>query len=252
MKRKNCNNCGTYFKGNYCFNCGQIDSANKRLVFSNIVKDFFDNTFNIHKGFFFTFWNLIIQPGTVATSYIQGKRNSYTNPTRYLVIALAALAAMEYWAQMNEAINNDSFDGFPFLSEQINNSARLWDLRLLTDWTLVGNVIEALVFPFGFYLLFRKLKYNYSELLVLSFYLISNSIFITIMLVGLPKFMLNYYLPVFYVFGAIIGYYLYALVSFFKEIPLLRRVISIVIGLLIFFVIRFVLIPITLALLFPI
>ena len=101
MKKTNCNNCGTDFEGSFCFNCGQIYSANKRLAFSTIVRDFFDNTFNIHKGFFFTFWKLIIKPSDVATSYIQGKRKTYTNPTRYLVIALAALATMQYWTHRN-------------------------------------------------------------------------------------------------------------------------------------------------------
>ena len=252
MKSYNCNNCGTNYEGNFCFNCGQIKSANHRLVISSIVKDFFDNTFNIHKGFFYTFWNLIIHPSKVSKSYIQGKRKSYTNPTRYLVIALAALAFMEYWAQMNEVINNDSFEGYPFLSDRLNNSARLWDLRLLTDWTLLGNLLEALVFPLGFYWLFKKLKYNYSELLVFSFYLISNSIFITILLVGFPKLLLSYNSPTLFVFGTIIAYYVYALFNFFKEIPLIRRITFIFIGLIIFFALRFLLIPMILALLFPI
>ena len=252
MNTSHCNNCETEFEGNYCFNCSQIVSANSKLAFSNIVKDFFDNTFNIHKGFFYTFWNLIIQPSKVAKSYIQGKRKTYTNPTRYLVIALAALATMQYWAQMNEVINNDNFEGFPFLSEELNNSARLWDLRLLTDWTLLGNLLEALVLPLGFYWLFRKLKYNYSELLVLSFYLISNSIFITILLVGLPKFAISYYTPTFFVFGMILVYYAYALFNFYKEIPLLRRLVFIVFGLIIFFLLRFLLIPLILAIVFPI
>jgi hypothetical protein len=52
MKR---NNCETDFEGNYSFNCGQIDSANSRLVLSDIIKYFFDNIFNIHKGFFIPF-----------------------------------------------------------------------------------------------------------------------------------------------------------------------------------------------------
>lgn len=133
MKRNNCNNFGTDYYGNFCFNFGQVDSANNKLAFSNIAKDYFDNTFNIHKGFFFTFWNLIIQPSKVAKSYIRVKRKTYTNPTRYLVIALAALATIEYWTQINEVINNDNFEGFSFLSEELNNSARQWDLRLLTD-----------------------------------------------------------------------------------------------------------------------
>lgn len=252
MKRNNCNNCGTDFKGNFCFNCGQIDLANKRLAFSNIAKDFFDNTFNIHKGFFFTFWNLIIKPSKVAKSYIQGKRKTYTNPTRYLVIALAVLATMQYWTQMDEVINNDNFEGFLFLSEELNNSARKWDLRLLTDWTLLGNLLEALVFPLGFYWLFRKLKFNYSELLVLSFYLISNSIFITIIFVGLPEFVIDYYTPTFFVVSAILIYYFYALFNFFKEASLSLRILFIITGIFIFFIIRFLLIPLILAIVFPI
>ena len=251
MKRKKCNNCGTDFEGNFCFNCGQVDTANRKLAFSTIVKDFFDNTFNIHKGFFYTFWNLIIQPDKVSKSYIQGKRKTYTNPTRYLVIALAVLATVQYWARMNEVITNDNFGGFPFLPEQLNHSARLWDLRLLADWTLLGNLIEALVFPFGFYWLFRPLRYNYSELLVLSFYLISNSIFITILLVGLPKLILSYYPSTFFVFGAILVYYAYALFNFFKVVPAWRRIIFIIIGLMVFFLLRFLLIPLILAVIFP-
>jgi len=252
MKKNNCSNCGKGFDGNYCYNCGQIKSANRKLVLSDIVKDFFDNTFNIHKGFFYTFWNLLIQPAKVSKSYINGKRKTYTNPTRYLVIALAVLATVEYWTQSNEIITNESFQGFSFLSERLNNSMRAWDLRLLTDWTLLGNLLEALVFPFGFYWLFRKLNYNYSELLVLSFYLISNSIFIAILLAALPKFTFNIYAPVLFVFGAILVYYVYALLTFYKEIPLLRRTIFILFGLFIFTLIRFLLIPLVLALVFPV
>ena len=251
MKKTNCNNCGTDFEGNFCFNCGQIYSANKRLALSNIVRDFFDNTFNIHKGFFFTFWKLIIKPSDVVTSYIQGKRKTYTNPTRYLVIALAALATMQYWTHMNEVIHSDNFEGYPFLSKELNNSARQWDLRLLTDWTLLGNLIEALVFPLGFYWLFKKLKFNYSELLVLSFYLISNSIFITILFVGFPEFITQYHTPTFFVVGIIIAYYMYALLTFFKEVAVLKRILFVLLGIGIFFIIRFLLIPIILAIVFP-
>ena len=252
MKSKHCHNCETDFKGNYCFNCGQSNSANKRLVFSNLIKDFFDNTFNLHKGFFYTFWSLLIRPGQVSKSYIQGRRKTYTNPTRYLVIALAALATMNYWAQTNDVINNQYFEGYSFLSEELNNSMRIWDLKLLTDWTLLGNLLEALVFPFGFYWLFRKLSYNYSELLTFSFYLISNSIFIAILLAGLPKLIADYYAPVFFVFGAILLYYAYALLSFFNEIRLIKRILLVILGLVIFFILRFFLIPFVLAILFPI
>lgn len=82
MKRNNCKNCDTEFEGNYCFNCSQAAAANERLRFTNTIEDFFDNTFNLHKGFFFTFWKLIINPREVLSSYIQGSQKkiheSYT------------------------------------------------------------------------------------------------------------------------------------------------------------------------------
>lgn len=251
MNKNKCKNCDTYFDGNYCANCGQIATANNRLNFTNITRDFFDNTFNVHKGFFFTFWKLIIRPNEVAKSYIHGSRKKYTNPTRYLVIALALFGFLQFWANTNEAISNENFKGFTFLPEQLNTSMSLWDIRLITDWTLLGNLLEALVFPIGFYLLFRKLKYNYSELLTLSFYLISNSIFITIFFVGIPKILTNTYAPVLFVVSSILVYYVYALILFFKEVSLIKRILFICLGLLIFFFIRFFIIPFLLALLFP-
>ena len=101
-------------------------------------------------------------------------------------------------------------------------------------------------------LLTIKLKFNYSELIVLSFYLISNSIFITIIFVGLPEFVINYYTPTFFVVGAILIYYVYALFNFFEEVSLLRRILFIIIGIFIFFIMRFLIIPLLLAVLFPI
>ncbi len=251
MVKNHCKNCSQYFEGNYCSNCGQIASANKPLRLKEVLNDFFDNTFNLHKGFFFTFWNLLIRPGEVARSYLQGTRKRHTNPTRYLVIALALHEFLQFWANTNEAISSDDFQGFIFLPEALNTSMSLWDLRLITDWTLMGNLLEALIFPIGFYWLFRKLKYNYSELLAVGFYLVSNSIFITAFFVGIPKATTGFYAPVTLVVSAILLYYIYASMSFFREIRFLKRIIFTIIALVIFFLIRFMIIPFLLALFFP-
>lgn len=251
MEAQLCKNCKNEFQGNYCFHCGQSLTFNKRLKLGSVVSDFFDNTFNLHKGFFYTFWMLIVFPGTILGEYIEGIRKKYTNPTRYLVIALAGLAASQYWADANEAISKADFGGFTFLSEQLNNSMASWDFKLITEWTLLGNLLEALLLPFGFYWLFRKSKYNYAELLTVSFYLVANSIFITILFVGLPKFLIDIYAPVLIVGSGILVYYIYALLSFFKKTPFFKRVILVLIGLIIFFILRFFLIPFLFALVFP-
>lgn len=252
IKTNNCKNCETEFEGNYCFNCGQPASANERLRFTNIIKDFFDNTFNLHKGFFFTFWKLIVNPREVAISYIQGSRKKYTNPTRYLVIALALLGFVQFWVNFNEIISSEDILQVSFLPEQLNKSRILWALRLVKEWTLLGNLLEALVFPIGFYWLFRQLKYNYSELLTLSFYLISNSIFVLFICMGISKLLINDRPSVLFVIGAIYVYYIYALMTFFREVSLLKRIVYIFIGLVIFLLISVFINPLLLAILFPI
>ncbi len=251
MENHFCKNCKTEFQGNYCSNCGQSSISNRRLKLVDIIKDFLDNTFNIHKGFFFTFWKLMVSPAAVSKAYIRGMRRKFTNPTRYLVIALAALAFSEYWFGSDEVIKSEEFDTIPFLSEQLNQSMQLWNLRLLTDWALLGNLLEALTFPVGFYFMFKTLKYNYAELLTISFYLVANSIFITIFFVGLPKFLFGIYMPAVLVVGVITIYYIYALITFFKETSIFKRVLLVLAGLIIFWLIRLFIIPLMLGLFFP-
>lgn len=252
METHHCNNCEQPFQGNYCSNCGQKLSANQRLRIVQIVREFFDNTFNLHRGFFFTFWKLITVPAWVFRSYIGGMRKTFTNPSRYLVIALAALALNNFWFGANEVIESEEFSAIPFLSESLNQSLQWWGLQLVTEYTLLANLFEALIFPFGFYWTFRKQRYSYAELLTLSFYLISNSIFIVVLIVGLPKFLFGYFAPAFMVVGIITLYYLYALISFFKETPLVKRIFMVLLGLFIFWFLRLLITPLLLALLFPV
>jgi len=154
----NCNNCQNKYSGKFCPNCGQRDIANNRLKFSEIINDFFDNAFNIHKGLFFTFWTLIVNPGKVGKSYIKGQRKKFTNPARYLIIAIAIQAFLDYWFLQPELTQQPDFVNFSFLSEKVNKNMAFWNHTLATKYSLIHNLSMILIFPAAFVLSFQKIK----------------------------------------------------------------------------------------------
>jgi hypothetical protein len=78
---KNCLNCQTELKGDYCHVCGQ-----KAINAKPTVKEFFLEYVNIvfiwDTLFFRTLWQLLRRPGHVTKEYVSGKFVSYTHPLK--------------------------------------------------------------------------------------------------------------------------------------------------------------------------
>ncbi|MDO1501174.1 DUF3667 domain-containing protein [Winogradskyella maritima] len=252
MTKNTCHNCNNNFNGDFCNFCGQGLYANKRLKFKDIIADFLDNTFNLHRGFFFTFWQLMVRPEVVVGDYIKGRRKRYTNPTRYLVIALAIQGLINYLSVSDELLKSEKPPSFSFLSEQLIESMHYWQLALALDYGLLSNAIEALMFPVGFYLLFRALRYSYTELLVASFYFVSNSIFIAILTVTPANLVFDIHINAKTVMHIIVAYYLWAGMRFFKQNHPILRFLKLVLAIFIFIILRFIMLPLLLGYMFPI
>lgn len=243
MKTNNCNNCHQPFIGNYCSHCGQRDIANQRLQMVEVVNDFFDNTFNFHKGFFYTFWNLMITPGKVAHSYINGQRKLFTNPTRYMVIALAFQTFVDYWFKTTEVIENDPYFYFSFLSAEINKSMELWNVRFAVEYILFSNLFMIVVMPGLFHFLFKYLSYNYTELLATSFYFIPSILFITMPFLFITKVVLGINVSKDIIIMLFISYMIWSNLSFFKSVPFWPRLLKILIAIIIFMILRIFFLP---------
>ncbi|MFC0603635.1 DUF3667 domain-containing protein [Winogradskyella pulchriflava] len=251
METQNCHNCQHSFEGNFCNHCGQRNIGNNRLRIREVVNDFFDNTFNLHKGFFFTFWKLIVSPGKVAHAYIKGQRKRFTNPTRYLVIALAFQAFMDYWFKTDEILEKDEYFYFPFLSERLNNSMELWNIKLTIEFSLLSSLFEVLLFPIIFYVLFRSLKLNFTELLTTNFYYISTSTLITMTILFVTKVLFDVFVSIEFIALLLLIYVSWAYLSFFKTTPLWIRSLKIGVGIAFFLIMRVFVLPFTLSLLNP-
>ena len=248
----NCNNCQNKYSGKFCPNCGQRDVANNRLKFSEIINDFFDNAFNIHKGLFFTFWTLIINPGKVGRSYIEGQRKKFTNPARYLIIAIAIQAFFDYWFLQPELTQQPDFVNFSFLSEKVNKNMAVWNHTLATKYALIHNLSMILIFPAIFVFLFKRLKYNFTELLTINFYYFSSGLIVTLIAILTYGQLFESGMKTPLIILVTFSYVIWANMSFFNEVKFWNRLIKILIAVFLFMLIRVFFLIYILSVLFPI
>jgi hypothetical protein len=252
MNSQICKNCSSDFIGNFCSHCGQRSIANKRLQIREVLQDFLDNTFNIHRGLFFTFYNLIIRPGKVGHTYLEGQRKTYTNPTRYMVIALAFQTFIDYWFETTEVIKNDKYFNFSFLSEQINESMEIWNVKLAVEYLLFTNLFQIVVIPALFYVLFKFLNFNYTELLTVSFYFNPTILFINMPILLITKVVFGIYISKEIIILIFLAYLIWSNLSFFKVVPFWNRLLRILTAIGIFMFLRVFLLPYVLSLILPI
>lgn len=243
MKQIQCKNCNTLYKGNYCNSCGQRNIGNKRLQMKEVITDFFDNTFNLHKGFFFTLWNLFIKPGEVALAYVNGSRKRYTNPTRFMVIGLAFQTFIDYWFKTTEVIEQEEYYYFSLLSEAMNSSMEIWNVKLAVEYILLTNLFMIVLLPVLLYYLFKPLKYNYTELLSVSFYYFPAILFITMPFLFVTKVLMNFYVTKEAIIIIFTSYLFWSFLSFFKAMKLPQRLIRFTLVVSIFMFIRIAVLP---------
>lgn len=245
-----CKNCDTSFTGRYCPNCTQSVEANSRLSFKQVVLDFFDTIFNLDKGFFYTIWNLLKRPGFVAQSFIDGKRKRFTNPVKYFIISTAAQALTLYFFAPEE--QNIPSMHFPFLSIEMNENIHLWNQLLSLNYPILIGLINLVFWAVLLYFLFRKLKYNLTELLAILMYFY-GTVFLILYMISMiytPLSQKNVPIELVSFLGA--GYMIYAFLNFYKKGSISWRIPRIILVLLALFVFRFFILLFPFAWFFPI
>ncbi|MBT8288380.1 MAG: DUF3667 domain-containing protein [Flavobacteriaceae bacterium] len=247
-----CKNCSHTYDGKFCPNCGQNSRANKKLVFSELVNDFFDNVFNVNKGLPYTFFNLIVNPGMVGRAYILGKRKRFTNPVRYLIIAVAIQAFIDYWFIHPELTEQPDFFYFSFLTERINDNMAIWNHTLATKYAFIHNISMILIFPMAFLVLFKKYGFNFTELLTVNFYYFSTGLILTISTILIFDQIIMINLPVPFIIMVTLGYVVWSNMKFFDSVSFWERLLKVVLALFIFMIIRVFFVVYVLSIIFPV
>jgi len=168
-----CKNCGNIFTGNFCNICGQ-KVINSRFLFKQILIDFFEATFNLDKGFFFTLILLLTNPKKVINEYLSGRTKRYFNPIKYLII-IAGLSALIVIATKSFDKNLDVVNSIS--SDEISSVG----LKIINFMKSYINIIMLMLVPFfafSFKLFFLRTKLNYTEHLIINCYAFGTGILI--------------------------------------------------------------------------
>lgn len=249
VKKSTCKNCDTQFDGSYCPNCAQSINANHRLTFKSISFDFVDAIFNLDKGILYTSWNLLRRPGFVAQSFLDGKRKRFTNPIKLFIIATAFQALFVYFFMDQE--KGIPYTDFSFLSSEMNQSMHLWNQILAVDYPIFIGIVHVLIWPLPLYFLFKSLNYNYAELVTVMMYFYSTVVILIMLFTVIHNPITKTNLSMELVIGVATTYMLYALISFYNHVTMVKRFTLIVFAFLILSTFRVFILPLSLSWFFP-
>lgn len=236
MSAIECKNCNSLSSGKFCPNCGQATNTHKINLF-HIIHEFTHGILHVDKGILFTAKELTLRPGKTIRNYLSGKRICYFKPFGYFFL-LATIYVFCTHITNPFDINteytdfNTSIDaGFElgggnpentYKKQVVENAGlRLQEFFKLMNKHMVSLCLLAIpFFSLTTMLIFRKMKYNYGEHLIINSYIgghfmLLNTICIPLELI-IPSSIIN---------CLRIGLLLYMLASIFNEYGIIRRIV---------------------------
>jgi hypothetical protein len=166
-----CLNCETELTGNFCHQCGQKAST-QRITFSRFVShDLMHGLFHLDKGVLYTMRALILKPGYAVKSFISGKRVQHYNIFALFIIMVACKALL------------DNYYDTDFAFESSNKNAGDDEAnKLIQNYYKVIYLMCIPVLSLITWLLLRRLKYHYTEHIVLNCFLLTGAFFYSLIL----------------------------------------------------------------------
>lgn len=126
---------------------------------SHLLHEIVHTFTHLEKGFLFTLKALLTDPGRMQRLYLEGFRVNYQKPFSMFFICATASAICLYW--INKLSGSYVESGQPEVNYFLQHYYVLLHILLLPFYTLVT------------WLLFKRSKYNYAEILVLEMYMLA-------------------------------------------------------------------------------
>lgn len=200
---KQCQSCGFSGEGNYCSRCGRSYKT-KRITVHGLLVDLLHFFTHAEKGFLYTLKQLILVPGHLQRTYIEGSRGRHQPPISMFLICATFTALMRYWI-LNVVIN--------YYQADIGAEAKFFHEYMVMTYIALTPLYILIV-----YLLFYPSNYNYAELGVLMLYTLSV-FFLAAGLITLLKLILPRLDTAYIEFPVLTFYLIITLMNFFKAIP---------------------------------
>ncbi|MBW8361168.1 MAG: DUF3667 domain-containing protein [Kaistella sp.] len=195
---KRCKNCSQHLlmHQKFCHECGQ-KTATHRINFHFLVHEIQHGIFHVDGGILYTLQELFTRPGHTLREYIAGKRQQHFKPLMLVLILGSVCALFQYFLKGKKKIADPSENLSVNLSQSeaskyIDFKGFITYLKEISEW--LGNhfaftvLLMIPVAAFGFYLGFRKYRYNYPEWLIIMLFLTGQSLAVYMLFIFLNHF----------------------------------------------------------------
>jgi hypothetical protein len=201
---KHCKSCGFSGEGVYCSHCGRPFKT-ERITLLNILYDIFHLFTKFEMGFGYTLKQLIISPGHMQRTYIEGNRGKYQKSFSMFFICATFSAITRYWIL-------DAFIDY----YHINNPTDATEAAFFREYMVFLYIGLIPVYTLLVYLFFYKSAYNYAEMGVLLLYALSL-FFLAGPFIFLLKFIWPYLDTAYIEFPVYSAYLIITMVNFFNR-----------------------------------
>lgn len=214
-----CVNCGNETLATYCPECGQKMSV-KKISFKSILDEFLSKWIGFDTQFGRTVIGMIIRPGEVVNSYLQGNRIKYLGPLGFFIVmtTLLLISFDLFGLEVEDFIreNQSNFGGA--VGEEDSKFKVELQKKLNQLMAQYFRFISAIIIPFwaiSLRFFYRKTSMNYTERLVVAIYFTCGGMWVTILMTGIFAFSGQLYTFASMVF--VVGYYSYCLNKIYNE-----------------------------------
>lgn len=208
---KQCLNCGEQIEAQFCPHCGQ-KSITARFTILYLLKRAFIHTMDLDGPFLSTMLSLFKRPGHAIREYVNGKRVSFFDPGKLLVLtgAISTIVVIHYNAVVVTTQND-----IPFLKDIGIGTKAFFEYG--QKYNTLVNLIALPVFSFFTWMFFSK-KYNFAENLVLNTYISSIQLGLLVLALPIIEFNPNWQDVVIAVYSFVtLIYYVWVVLTFFQS-----------------------------------
>lgn len=153
-----CLNCDNPVPDKFCSKCGQKADTHRITARHFVIHDLVHGVWHVDKGILLTVKEVFTRPGYASKDYIAGKRVRYYNIFYLMLIILGSMLIMGNYVDgglIGARPSNEPVE-VRILNDFINNYPKLIYVGLIPLLSLNG------------WLLFRKLRLNYTEHLIMG------------------------------------------------------------------------------------
>ena len=182
MEHETCLNCDAEMNRNFCSNCGQKIDTHRITLKHFMLHDLLHGMWHLEKGILFTIKETFVRPGQAALDYIKGKRIRYYNVFYLAILIIGLNLLLSHFYETVHPGKSNTLDDTKQVTLFFKDNLKIILLSIVPILGLTA------------FLIFRRLKLNLAEHLILSGISLLGILLITI-LFSFVNFINNYSIP---------------------------------------------------------